>query len=220
MNNATDLMVRSQIEARGVRDPRILEALRRVDRALFVPPEERSLAYEDFPLPIGYGQTISQPYMVAIMTELLAPARESRILEIGTGCGYQTAILGELAREVYSLEILAPLAERARERLARLGYANIFCRQGNGWKGWPEEAPFEGILLAAAPERLPQKLVDQLAPGGRLVLPLGGLRQNLVVIHKDFKGNLEHREIFGVRFVPMTGGEEPPETPGKNEYAP
>jgi len=180
-----------------------------VDRGLFVPPEARSLAYEDFPLSIGYDQTISQPYMVAIMTELLSPSPSSKILEIGTGCGYQTAILAEMARKVYSLEIIPELAENARQRLTSLGYDNIVCRSGNGWQGWPSEAPFDGILLAAAPEELPQRLVEQLAPGGRLVLPVGTFRQELVVVDKDFRGNLECREIFGVRFVHMTGKEAP-----------
>ena len=210
MKDHLESMIRNQIEARGVRDPRVIEALHRVDRGLFVPSGERSLAYEDFPLFIGYGQTISQPYIVAIMTELLSPSPQSKILEIGTGCGYQTAVLAEKAGKVYSLEILPFLAESARKRLASLGYTNVFYRLGNGWEGWPSEAPFEGILVSAAPEVLPSRLVEQLAPGGRLVLPLGGFRQNLVVIYKDFRGNLEHREIFGVRFVPMTRKEEAP----------
>ncbi|HOO62910.1 MAG TPA: protein-L-isoaspartate(D-aspartate) O-methyltransferase [Synergistaceae bacterium] len=209
MNEQLESMIRTQIEARGVRDPRVLRALGRVDRGLFVPPEARSLAYEDFPLSIGYDQTISQPYMVAIMTELLSPSPSSKILEIGTGCGYQTAILAEMARKVYSLEIIPELAESARQRLASLGYDNVVCRSGNGWQGWPSEAPFDGILLAAAPEELPQRLVEQLAPGGRLVLPVGTFRQELVVVDKDFRGNLECREIFGVRFVHMTGKEAP-----------
>src|SRR5207237_854016 len=165
-------MVDTQIVARGVRDPRVLAAMRKVPRHLFVDPPEREQAYEDRPLPIAGSQTISQPYIVALMTELLQLSPKARVLEIGTGSGYQSAVLGEVSAEVYSIEILPDLARSASEKLRRLGYANVTVREGDGYRGWPEHAPFDGIIVTAAPERTPEPLLDQLAPGGRMVIPV------------------------------------------------
>jgi protein-L-isoaspartate(D-aspartate) O-methyltransferase len=200
-------MVAEQIEARGVSDPRVLAALRAVPRHEFVPPEQRAHAYEDRPLPIGEGQTISQPYIVAVMTELLQLSGEERVLEIGTGSGYQAAVLGRLAREVYTIEIVPELARRAEADLRRLGFANVRVRHGDGYRGWPEHAPFDAIIATAAPEHVPQPLVDQLAVGGRLVLPVGDVFQELVLVTRDEKGVRQER-LLGVRFVPMTGEAE------------
>jgi protein-L-isoaspartate(D-aspartate) O-methyltransferase len=199
-------MVRVQIQARGVKNPAVLDAMRRVDRRLFVPPDMREHALEDRPLPIGADQTISQPYIVGLMTELLEPTPNSRVLEIGTGCGYQTAILAELADQVYSVEIVESLAKSAATLLGRLGYANVHTRVGDGHAGWPEEAPFDGILVTAAPVRTPRPLLDQLRHGGRLVVPVGpGDNQRLKVFVKKTDGVVE-KDILAVRFVPMTGG--------------
>ncbi|MDJ0846853.1 MAG: protein-L-isoaspartate(D-aspartate) O-methyltransferase [Myxococcota bacterium] len=200
-------MVRDQIEARGVRDPRVLAALRKVPRHELVPEAQRSYAYEDRPLPIGHGQTISQPYIVAIMTEHLDLQGDERVLEVGTGSGYQAAVLGELAKEVYSIEIVEPLAERAGKDLARLGYPQIQVRHGDGYRGWPEHAPFDAIIVTAAPDHVPQPLVEQLAEGGRLVIPVGRWAQDLLLVTRDAKGVHEQR-LIGVRFVPMTGEAE------------
>jgi len=200
-------MVEEQIVARGVRDPRVLAALRTVPRHEFVPPAERGHAYEDRPLPIGAGQTISQPYIVAVMTELLLLEGDERVLEIGTGSGYQAAVLARLAREVYTIEIVPELATRAEADLRRLGFANVHVRQGDGYRGWPEEAPFDAILVTAAPEHVPKPLVDQLAVGGRLVLPVGDFYQELVLVTRDELGVHEER-LLGVRFVPMKGEAE------------
>jgi protein-L-isoaspartate(D-aspartate) O-methyltransferase len=197
-------MVRIQIEGRGVEDPRVLEAMRKVPRHLFVPPALAANAYDDSPLPIGHEQTISQPYIVALMSELLELEGDEKVLEIGTGSGYQAAILGELAAEVYTIEIVEPLAEEARARLAALGYDTVHVRAGDGYRGWPEQAPFDTIMLTAAPPEMPQPLVDQLAPGGILVAPIGDLHQDLVVFEKT-AGGLTRREVIPVRFVPMTG---------------
>jgi protein-L-isoaspartate(D-aspartate) O-methyltransferase len=185
-------------------DARALAALRAVPRHEFVPEAQREHAYEDRPLPIGHGQTISQPYIVAVMSEALELDENERVLEIGTGSGYQAAVLGELAREVYSIEIVAPLAERAKVDLARLGYDNVHVRQGDGYRGWPEQAPFDAIVVTAAPDHVPQALVDQLAVGGRLVIPVGRGVQELLRISRDEQGVHEER-LLGVRFVPMTG---------------
>jgi protein-L-isoaspartate(D-aspartate) O-methyltransferase len=182
----------------------VLDAMRRVPRHRFVPAEYRSDAYRDGPLPIGQGQTISQPFVVAFMTEALALDGSERVLEIGSGSGYQTAILAEVAREVWSIEILEPLTERARAVIAELGYPNVELRTGDGYLGWPEHAPFDAILVAAAPESVPQPLIDQLAPGGRMILPVGAADQELVLIRREATG-IVRQAVMPVRFVPMTG---------------
>ena len=195
-------MVADQIEARGVRDPRVLEALVRVPRELFIPEDQRAGAYEDRPIPIGYGQTISQPYIVGYMTDALKVEPSHRVLEVGTGCGYQTAVLAELAEEVYSIELLAALAERARRTLHSLGYANVHVRAGDGYAGWPGHAPFDRILAAAAPPEVPPALIDQLADGGILVIPVGVENQELRVLQKH-GDRIELLSTLPVRFVPM-----------------
>ncbi|MGE5276250.1 MAG: protein-L-isoaspartate(D-aspartate) O-methyltransferase [Acidobacteriota bacterium] len=198
-------MVETQIVSRGVRDPRVLAAMREVPRHLFVEPSERARAYDDTPLPIAGKQTISQPYIVALMTELLDLTPQERVLEIGTGSGYQSAVLSRVCREVYSIEIVPELARGAAERLAELGYRNVTVREGDGYRGWAEHAPFDGIIVTAAPERIPQPLLDQLAPGGRMVIPVGAFLQELKVFRKDSAGNVTEQAILPVRFVPMTG---------------
>jgi protein-L-isoaspartate(D-aspartate) O-methyltransferase len=200
-----DLMVRTQIEDRGVRDPQVLRVLRSVPRHLFMPEPVRTLAYEDRPVPIGYGQTISQPYIVGFMTELLALSRNHKVLEIGTGSGYQAAVLSALCRQVFSIEIVPELARSASATLKKLGYENVTVRLGDGYQGWPEQAPFDRIILTAAPPQIPQALLDQLAPGGKLVAPVGGslLAQELVVVDKALDGRLKQRSVLPVRFVPM-----------------
>jgi protein-L-isoaspartate(D-aspartate) O-methyltransferase len=205
--DARERMVEEQIAGRGVRDPRVLAAMREVPRHEFVPVDQRSHAYEDRPLPIGHGQTISQPYIVAVMTELLELEGEEKVLEIGTGSGYQAALLGRLAREVYTIEIVPELARRAGADLARLGFANVHARQGDGYRGWPEHAPFDAIIVTAAPEQVPKPLVEQLAVGGRMVLPVGDVFQDLVLVTRDERGVRQER-LLGVRFVPMTGEAE------------
>ena len=205
-NALREEMVRLQIERRGVRNPAVLRAMREVPRHLFVPEPMRRSAYEDHPLPIGHGQTISQPYIVAAMTEMLDPRPGHRVLEIGTGSGYQAAVLARLVSHVYTIEIVEPLGKQAQERLAALGYRNVTVRIGDGYEGWPEEAPFDRIILTAAPPEVPQKLIDQLRNGGRLVAPVGAGWQELVVIDKDAKGNVRRRTEFPVMFVPMVPG--------------
>jgi protein-L-isoaspartate(D-aspartate) O-methyltransferase len=200
-------MVRTQIEARGVRDPRVLEAMRVVPRHLFVSEEQQGAAYEDGPLPIGRGQTISQPYIVAVMTELLAPEPEDVVLDVGTGSGYQAAVLARLVKRVVSVEIVPELAQSARERLAALGYANVEVITGDGWAGLPQQAPFDGILVAAAPPEVPPALLDQLAIGARLVIPVGEGEQDLRVYERKPDGFSE-RSVFDVRFVPLVHGED------------
>ena len=201
-------MVDRQIAGRGVHDPRVLAAMREVPRHRFVPEPLRAAAYEDGPLPIGEGQTISQPFVVASMCEHMALKSSDRVLEIGTGSGYHAAVLSRLAAQVYSIEIVAPLADLARRTLADLGYANVKVRTGDGYRGWPEEAPFDAVILTAAPPEIPEPLVAQLKPGGRMVLPVGvGEDQQLVVLEKTAHG-LEKRVVFPVRFVPMTGEAE------------
>jgi protein-L-isoaspartate(D-aspartate) O-methyltransferase len=195
-------MVDGQIRARGVRDPRVLDAIARVPREVFVPEAERAGAYEDRPVPIGFGQTISQPYIVAYMTEALKVEPAHRVLEVGTGCGYQTAVLAELAGEVYSVELIDALAERARRTLDGLGYANINVRAGDGYAGWSEQAPFDRILVAAAPPEMPPALIDQLADEGILVIPVGVDDQELRVLSKH-GGRIELVSTLPVRFVPM-----------------
>ncbi len=195
-------MVAEQIRARGVRDQRVLDALVRVPREQFIPDDQRGGAHQDRPIPIGYGQTISQPYIVGYMTEALRLEPSHRVLEIGTGCGYQTAVLAELADEVYSIELIAALAERARRTLDSLGYANVHVRVGDGHAGWPEHAPFDRILAAAAPPEIPPALLDQLADGGILAIPVGVDDQELRVLQKH-KDRLELLSTLAVRFVPM-----------------
>ena len=197
-------MVETQIEIRGVDDPRVLGAMREVPRHLFVPEEMRSRSYGDHPLPIGWGQTISQPYIVALMSELLELDGTKRVLEIGTGSGYHAAVLSRLAGEVYSIEIVEQLGVQARDTLGDLGYDNVQVRVGDGYLGWPEKAPFDGIILTAAPPKIPQPLVDQLKTGGIMVAPVGTFVQDLVVITKTKEG-IHRRHVTGVRFVPMTG---------------
>jgi len=198
-------MVETQIVARGVRDPRVLAAMRKVPRHLFVDPAQRAEAYEDHPLPIPGNQTISQPYIVALMTELLELEPPSRVLEIGTGSGYQSAVLAELADEVYTIEIVPELARLAASRLKELGYDNVTVKEGDGYRGWPEHAPFHAVIVTAAPERIPQPLLDQLAPGGIMVIPVGGFFQELKVFRKSADGKITEKDILPVRFVPMTG---------------
>ena len=198
-------MVDVQLAARDITDQRVLDVMRRVPRHLFVPESQRDTAYADWPLQIGEGQTISQPYIVGLMTQLVRPKPESRALDVGTGSGYQAAVLAELCREVYSIEIVEGLASSARRRLSELGYRNIQVRCGDGYRGWLEHAPYDAIILAAAPSHVPESLVEQLAPGGRLVLPVGGWTQELVVIEKQADGTTRRWSEIGVMFVPITG---------------
>ena len=202
-------MVEEQIERRGVRDPGVLAAMRAVPRERFVPEAERARSYEDGPLSIGSGQTISQPYIVAFMTEAAGVGKGDRVLEIGTGSGYQAAVLAAVGAEVWSIEILPELAERAKRDLAAAGYSGVRVRTGDGWAGWPEEAPFDAILVTAAPAEVPQALVRQLKVGGRMVLPLGTGTQELVRITRTEDGE-ERETLMLVRFVPMTGGAKKP----------
>ena len=206
-------MVARQLSSRDIVDQRVLEVMARVPRHEFVPDDESQAAYGDHPLPIGHGQTISQPYIVALMTQLAQPAPESTALDIGTGSGYQAAVLAELTKEVYSIEIVEALEKEARARLDRLGYKNVEVRHGDGYRGWPEQAPFDVIIVAAAPDHVPQALVEQLAPGGRLVIPVGKRFQELFVIEKADDGTVARRTVAPVAFVPMTGeAEHRPET--------
>ena len=200
-------MVREQIESRGIGGAELLRVLRATPRHLFVPIASRRMAYDDHPVPIGYAATISQLYIVALMTDLLAPRKTDRVLEIGTGSGYQAAVLSQLAQQVYTIEIVPELAKSAQGILSDLGYRNVTVRQGDGYKGWPEQAPFDGIMLTAAPPEVPQALIGQLANGGRLVAPVGlGWDQELVLIEKDANGRLQRRSAGGVVFVPMKSG--------------
>lgn len=201
-------MVREQIEDRGVKNPDVLRAMRTTQRHLFVPEQLRNQSYSDGPLPIGSGQTISQPYIVASMTELLRPSKSLRVLEIGTGSGYQAAVLSAVFSEVYTIELVPELGASATALLRKLGLANVAVRIGDGYKGWPEKAPFDRILLTAAPPEIPQALLDQLAPGGRMVAPVGATasEQELLVIEKDASGRITRRAAYPVRFVPMVKG--------------
>lgn len=198
------LMVDQQLRTRDIRDARVLDAMLKVPRHLFVPEPQRALAYGDFPLPIGHGQTISQPYIVAFMTQSLSMEPGDRVLEIGTGSGYQAAVLGTLAKEVYTIEIVAPLAERARETLKNLGYRNVEVRAGNGYLGWPERAPFDRIMVTAAPDEVPAALVRQLKIGGVMAIPVGTVFQELRILRRTATG-METLSTLPVRFVPMTG---------------
>ncbi|UCC95238.1 MAG: protein-L-isoaspartate(D-aspartate) O-methyltransferase [Candidatus Omnitrophota bacterium] len=200
-------MVENQIKARGIKDEKVLEALLKVPRHEFVPFLYRRLAYTDGPLPIGHGQTISQPYIVAIMTELLSLDGDEKVLEIGTGSGYQAAILGELAKEVYTIEILEPLANIAQKRLEQMGYTNIKVKCGDGFLGWQEYAPFDGIIVTCAPDQIPPILIEQLAEGGRMVIPVGESWQELKLVTKE-DGKVITKDIIPVRFVPMIRKEQ------------
>lgn len=200
-------MVKYQIARRGVKDQAVLDAMRTVPRHLFVPESLRHEAYEDGPLPIGQDQTISQPYVVASMTEQLELTHKSRVLEIGTGSGYQAAVIAEIAKEVYTVEIVSKLLDNARSLLGKLRYRNIYAKLGDGSLGWPENAPYDGIIVTAAASKIPTALIEQLKPGGIMVLPLRGLmgdNQDLVKIRKTENG-LERESLYAVRFVPMTG---------------
>lgn len=198
-------MVETQLADRGIRDRRVLSAMATVPRHLFVPAATRARAYEDGALPIGYDQTISQPYIVAVSVEALELAGTERVLEVGTGCGYQAAVLAECAAEVFSIEIVPELAARAAATLRALSYRNVQVRAGDGGAGWPEAAPFDAIVVAAAARTVPPALTDQLAPGGRLVLPLHDPTQVLMLVRKDARGRLSRTRLLPVRFVPLTG---------------
>lgn len=205
-------MVIAHIQAREIRDPNVLRAMRAVPRHAFVPEPLQAYAYEDRPLPIGRDQTISQPYVVALMTETLALDPNSVVLEIGTGSGYQAAVCAEIAREVYSIEIVEPLARSAAEMLAKLGYDNVHVKVGDGYYGWPEKGPFDAIIGTAAAKEIPPPLIEQLKPGGRMILPVDGERgfQHLILVTKDEQGQLHCEKILPVRFVPMTGQNQRP----------
>jgi protein-L-isoaspartate(D-aspartate) O-methyltransferase len=197
-------MVKTQLAGRDITDPRVLSTMGKVPRHLFVAPYLRAQAYADYPLPIEHDQTISQPYIVAFMTQALQLDGSERVLEVGTGSGYQAAVLSDLCREVYSIEIIPALSEQAAKVLADIGASNVSLRVGDGYRGWPEKAPFDGIVVTAAPPSVPQPLVDQLAVGGRMIVPVGVHDQELVVIERSAQG-IARREVLPVRFVPMTG---------------
>jgi len=199
-------MVQEQLKARGVSDQRVLAAMKKVRRDEFVPANVKASSYTDQPLPIGYSQTISQPYIVAFMTEQVHPSPTDRVLEIGTGSGYQAAILAELAAEVYTIEIIEPLAKTAEATLQCLGYKNVHVKAGDGYKGWPEYAPFDAVIVTCAPDHVPQPLIDQMKEGGRMIIPVGGGLgyQQLYLLEKK-NGKLQRRAVSPVRFVPMTG---------------
>jgi len=201
-------MVNDQIVARGVRQEAVLQAMRSTPRHLFVPEDRVSRAYDDSPLPIGHGQTISQPFIVAYMTEVLRPGGSGTALEIGTGSGYQAAVLSPLYSKVYSMEIIPELAESAAVRLRDLGYRNVEVRKGDGYFGWPEQAPFDAIIVTAAAGHIPPPLIAQLKKNGRMIIPVGNpyMVQHLVLVEKDGKGNITTRSLLSVRFVPLTGG--------------
>jgi len=206
-------MVAWQIQGRDVNDPNVIKAMRMVPRHAFVRSGEQRYAYADSPLPIGHDQTISQPYIVAFMTEALKLDPNSVVLEIGTGSGYQAAVCAEICREVYTIEIVEELAKTAKKHLKELGYPNVFVKFGDGFFGWPEHAPFDAIIGTAAAGRIPETLIEQLKPGGRMILPVEGRfgLQYLILITKDEKGNLEKKNVMPVRFVPMTGEVQKPE---------
>jgi len=200
-------MVDEQIKNRGVDDERVLEAMRKVHRHLFVPKLSQRFAYQDHPLSIGHGQTISQPYIVGFMTAAAMLKKDDRVLEIGTGSGYQAAILAEIVKEVYTIEIVKPLAETAKRRLEKLGYRNISVKEGDGYQGWSEHGPFDAIIVTAAPAEIPQKLVDQLILGGRMVVPVGSFYQDLFLVTKTDEG-IKKDKLLPVRFVPMIHAKE------------
>ena len=202
-------MVEEQLKGRDITSPRVLDAMESVERHRFVPEEFREMSYADRPLPIGHEQTISQPYIVAAMTQALDPKPTDRVLEVGTGSGYQAAVLSGLVDELYTIEIVCPLADDARGDLEATGHDdNVTVRRGDGYAGWPEKAPFDKIIVTAAPPELPESLVEQLAPGGKMIVPVGGVRQELRQIEKNADGELDSTELLRVRFVPMVSGEE------------
>jgi len=205
LEQARHEMVRTQIENRGISDEVVLEAMRTVPRHEFAPDHAPALTYTDRPLPIGHGQTISQPFIVAYMTQLLRAEPSDHVFEVGTGSGYQAAILGEIVDSVYTIEIVPELARTAQTRLQRLGYDNVVVRDGDGYAGWPQRAPFNGIVVTAAPDSIPPPLIDQLAPGGRMIVPVGptGRMQQLTVVTKGPTGRIEREEVMPVRFVPF-----------------
>jgi protein-L-isoaspartate(D-aspartate) O-methyltransferase len=203
-----ELMVRTALEAEGISNPRVLAAMRKVPRHEFVRGTEKSQSYEDTALPIGHQQTISPPYIVAYMTETLDPQPEDRVLEIGTGSGYQAAVLAELVRDVYTIEIVSPLAKQAARRLEELGYANVHVRDGDGYQGWPEHAPFNRIIVTCSPENVPQPLIDQLAEGGQMLIPMGERYQQAFHLLRKVNGKLEDEKLISTLFVPMTGASE------------
>lgn len=203
-----ELMVSQQLAGRDIVNQRVLDAMRQVPRHEFVPQARRHQAYADSPLPIGSGQTISQPYIVALMTQLVDPQPHHKALDIGTGSGYQAAVLAELVKSVHSVEIVESLAKAAEDRLRTLGYQNINVRHGDGYHGWESEAPFDVIIVAAAPNHVPPALVEQLAPGGKLVIPVGEHTHTLLAVEKQMDGTVVQREIAPVGFVPMTGAAE------------
>jgi protein-L-isoaspartate(D-aspartate) O-methyltransferase len=200
-------MVREQLMTRDIHDPRVLHAMEVVPKDRFVPEGLRARAYGDTPLPIGHGQTISQSYVVAFMTQALELDGSERVLEIGTGSGYQAAVLAECAREVFTIEIVEPLGRTAAQLLGELGYENVHARIGDGYRGWPEAAPFDAIMVTAAPDHVPQPLIDQLAPGGSMILPVGSQDQDLILVERTEQGVVQ-RKVLPVRFVPMTGEAE------------
>lgn len=202
-------MITNQIISRGIKDTQVIEAMRNVPRHLFVPENRRELAYDDRPLPIGEGQTISQPYIVAFMSEVLDLSPEDKVLEIGTGSGYQAAILAGIVREVYTIEIIPRLGETARKRLEEMGYRNIYVKIGDGYKGWQEKAPFHAVIVTCAPGKIPTPLIDQLTDGGRMIIPVGEKRgiQKLVLLRKD-KSEITKKEVMDVLFVPMVKDKE------------
>ena len=204
---ARERMVRQQLSApvRGITNARVLDVMRQVPRHELVAPQLRDRAYDDHPLPIGHGQTISQPYIVAFMTEKLEPKPDDRVLEVGTGSGYQAAVLARLVKEVYTIEIVEPLARRAEADLIRLGYTNVHVRAGDGYQGWPEAAPFDAIIVTCAPEAVPQPLVTQLKDGGRMIIPVGPFGEQQLILLRKEAGRLEQKDVLPVRFVPMTG---------------
>jgi len=198
-------MVKEQVAMRGVTDERVLRAMRKVPREQFVPEQIRGQSYSDGPLPIGYDQTISQPFVVAFMTEKLGLRPTDRVLEIGTGSGYQAAILAELAAKVYTIEIVEPLGKRAEETLQRLGYKNVQVKIGDGYQGWSEHAPFDAVIVTCAPDHVPQPLVEQIKEGGRIVIPVGPAGDQTLYLLEKKNGRLEQRNVLPVSFVPMTG---------------
>lgn len=206
VGHSREFMIEKQLKDRGITDARVLKAMMEVPRHELVPENQRDRAYDDRPLPIGHGQTISQPYIVAFMTEHLAPKPDDRVLEVGTGSGYQAAVLGKLVKDVYTIEIVAPLAARAKKDLTRLGLENVHVKAGDGYLGWPEQAPFDSVIVTCAPDHIPEPLVEQLAEGGTMVIPVGeeGRLQELYLLRKK-DGVVKREAVLPVRFVPMTG---------------